>query len=90
MIFIVSNKGKYMMETLSIKDMLSGLSSDIAQHRHKETITEIRNAIEREILDALMLRCRYNQTRAAIAYNVSRGTFRKILKTHFGDKYIKD
>jgi predicted DNA-binding protein (UPF0251 family) len=43
---------------------------------------------EDEVLEALMIRVRYNQSKAALAYGVSRGTMRKILTDRFGTRYI--
>tara|TARA_R110000822_G_scaffold275773_1_gene397863 strand:- start:3105 stop:3329 length:225 start_codon:yes stop_codon:yes gene_type:complete len=48
----------------------------------------LKQLVENEVLEALMVGYRYNQLRAAKAYGVSRGTFRVLLKERFGDKYV--
>lgn len=48
----------------------------------------LRELVENEILEALMKGFRYNQSKAAKAYGLSRGTFRMLLKERFGDEYV--
>ena len=48
----------------------------------------VRQVVENEILEALMIGVRYNQSKAAKAYGVSRGTLRTLLKERFGSKYV--
>jgi len=43
--------------------------------------------IEPPLLEAVMLHCRYNQTRAAQILGISRGTCRKKLIQYFDDRY---
>lgn len=43
--------------------------------------------IEPPLLKAVMERYKYNQSRAAIALGISRGTFRKLLIKYFDEKY---
>ena len=43
--------------------------------------------IEPPLLKATMAHCKYNQSRAAIALGMSRGTFRKLLIKYFDDQY---
>ena len=42
---------------------------------------------EKEILEVLMEASRFNQSKAAKHFNISRGTMRKKLKEYFEDKY---
>lgn len=48
----------------------------------------IKSVVESEILEALMVGVRYNQSKAAKLYGVSRGTIRTELKSRFGTKYV--
>lgn len=48
----------------------------------------LKQLVENEVLEALMTGYRDNQSRAAKAYGVSRGTFRVLLQERFGDKYV--
>ena len=52
-------------------------------------ISEFATCVEKSLLDLAMEINAYNQSRAANALGLSRGTFRTKLKKHFGDKYIK-
>jgi DNA-binding protein Fis len=51
-------------------------------------VAKLKVKIENEILETLMESVRWNQSKGAKAYGVSRGTFRSILKDRFNDKYI--
>lgn len=48
----------------------------------------VKQLVENEILESIMLGVRYNQSKAAKLYGVSRGTLRTVLKERFGDKYV--
>ena len=45
--------------------------------------------IKKELVEAVMVSTRYNQSKSALLLNVSRGTFRTMLVELFGDKYIE-
>jgi DNA-binding protein Fis len=44
--------------------------------------------ITKELMEVLMINCRYNQSKAAKALGISRGKLRSDLKKYFGDKYV--
>jgi len=52
-------------------------------------ISEFADCVDKALLDLTMEICGYNQSKAAIALGMNRGTFRVKLKKHFGDKYCK-
>lgn len=51
--------------------------------------TGVLQKAEKEVIDCVMVKCRWNQVQAAIALGISRGTLRRKLKDLFGTKYIK-
>lgn len=44
--------------------------------------------LEKEYIEHIYKRCKYNQSRAAKALGLSRGTLRSKLKYYFDDEYI--
>ena len=50
--------------------------------------TVVMRVIEKEVLQAVMKSAKYNQSKAAKLFGVSRGTMRTKLKEHFGDEYV--
>ena len=49
----------------------------------------IKALFEAELTELAIEMARYNQTKAAKYMDVSRNTFRKLLKWHFNSKYMK-
>lgn len=49
---------------------------------------DVHGLLEASFIEKAYAACKYNQLRTAKALGISRGTFRKKLKVHFGDKYL--
>ncbi len=70
------------MSTILNKDLLSEIVAG------KLNARQLITTIENEIIEALMVGVRYNQSKAAKALQLSRGTTRTLLSTRFGNKYV--
>ena len=55
-----------------------------------ETYKSAKAEFEKGWIERVMQECKYNQSRAAIKLDMSRGTLRYKLKEYFGNKYFRD
>ncbi len=69
--------------TQSITDYFEAIGNAEVTNLHDMFLEQI----EPPILQAVIERAKYNQSRAAEILGISRGTLRKKLKKYFGDKY---
>lgn len=54
-----------------------------------EALSTLLNKAEKHVIELAMHRCKNNQSVAAKALGLSRGTLRTKLKQYFGDKYFR-
>ena len=91
MVTVTEQKSETMLEQATLGDSISELISDQLAHKKTHKINDlyksILDIIEPPMLDAIMAFTRYNQVKAAKCLGLSRGTLRKKLTQHFGDKY---
>lgn len=51
---------------------------------------EVLKAAEKIVISTTLKANMYNQSKSAIELKMSRGTFRRLLREHFGDKYFRN
>jgi DNA-binding protein Fis len=49
-----------------------------------------KSELEKVWIEKTMHECKYNQSKAALRLEMSRGSLRSKLAEHFGDKYFRD
>lgn len=84
-------KTETMLDQATLSESISELISTQLNHKKKRKISNLYKSvldiIEPPMLDAIMVFTRYNQSKAAKCLGLSRGTLRRKLIQHFGDKY---
>ncbi len=88
---VTEQKPETMLDQATLSDSISDLISTQLDHKKTRKISNlyksILDVIEPPMLDAIMVFTRYNQSKAAKCLGLSRGTLRRKLIQHFGDKY---
>lgn len=79
------------MRTIEYKKIAAGewgedLSLKIEATEKLSTLLE---KAEKHVIKLAMERCKWNQSAAALALGISRGTLRTKLERYFGDKYFR-
>lgn len=77
--------------TTALADTVSALVKNHVKVMGKDKVVNLRDMIldqvEPVLLEAVMLHCRYNQSRAAKILGISRGTCRALLIKYFDEQY---
>lgn len=78
-------------KTEALQDIISvSVKNYLSENSTNSLYDFILEQIEPPLLDAVMMRSKYNQVRAAKMLGISRGNLRKKITHYFDDKYCQE